>query len=680
MSSDGKINIDMQTNIGSVLRNQEELNKSMGKLTEKVGELDRGAKTVGRTYSQMQAAAARHFAEEAKGVETLKQKRLELNVLLKQGHIDQETYNRRLASINQELLKHDVQYQKSQQQTIKILDAKRATEADLHAAARKWAAATETDAERQKRNLLELNVLRRKNLITEEQHTAAVKSLGTAGSSTFSSMVQGAGKTALAVTGIGTAAALALKALQLVNAEIDAGAQRAKNAANQTIDEAPRLRGMYAALGTDSRMTPEQANAEVDRVAKETKAKRSTVIDTFTSGFSARGDLSPADAVIASQTALALDPSMPPEQAQDIGGAILDIQKRTKMTPREATGNLLAGAQQARVTNFGLYAKNIAPAVANLISRGLTAEEAFELTSSATQEMTDKTGASSGTASEQLAAQIYEATTIAGLPKETSFTERKRFLESDPRGIEFRKQMLGVNDPTYDPKNPKRRGSSRPGSSVNELTLEVKAKTWGFGMLTPGSAVNQRYDATRSTFGSPAEGGKFYDQLLAQNQTNAPLRIAGTHEKFQAFIESQQAIPGRAAAGVVMGQLDELQKATGADSVLIGSAKNKINEFSLGGDVSETQVYGYAASQLEGMANSVIPPRADPSRQIKELFYGDRAYSGADRNLVEGLRLLAEEIRENNRLLERRAATESRSLPSPNGPRPAIDDGRPREP
>lgn len=666
MSGDGKIVIDYESRMGAVMRDQAELNRSIAKLNEQVTTLDKGAKQSGGTFATMQRSATRLYAEEATAVEKLKQKLLETNALYKQGHIDKVTAAQRTDRINKELLKYDEQHQKSLLTETKILQTKQRTEQEIQTTAMKYAAANETADVKRRRALLELNALKHQGILTEAQHTAEVAKLSVVSESTFSRMTVGAGKAALATVGIATAAGAALKAISLINEEIEAGNRRNQSAAQQLIGERSATRNMLLNLGTDPSMTPAQLIAERDKIALDTGADRTAVTNDLASALSAKANL-PASSAVASVRAVRTMDSATLGGAE-MAGAALDIEKRTGMKPEQSIGYLAKGAQQARVTEFGQYTKNIAPAIMNLMAMGLTIEEAFELTSSATQESTDKTGASSGTGSLQFAEQIYESTANAGMAKDASFTERRNFLLKDPKGIAIRKEMLGVWDQDYDPTAAKS-GRRKRGGKVDPLHGEVREKSWMIGMLSPGSDIDKRYGATQEAIGNAGSAGQFYQDMVNINTQIPSLAVGTVDEIFNGLEQSIDSSPGRGMTGVVTSRMPKILDKLGVSPQMSNWVVDKIRQVELNGSTPAEAVRA-GEQELRSLAS---PPAQSDSFMWDPFGFAKPEAAAPDSRLIEAADRLNEAAKNLNNAVDN-------STPRPNGPRPPMQQPVPSEP
>jgi hypothetical protein len=685
MSSDGKIVLEVESRMGAVMRDQAELNKALGQLNEKVVTLDKGAKTVGATFSQMQRAAARVYADEAKGVETLKQKQLELNALFKAGQLDKQTYANQSAKINQELLRFDVEHQKMLEQEAKKLQAKQEletrvyqtkmkSEQDLLQAGLKYAAANESADVKRKRAMLELNTLRHQGLITEEQHSAEVKKLGDVGESAFGKMISGAGNTAKAIVGITTVSAIALKALQMIGAEMDANAQRGERAADHQLSLTRSTRAMIRNLGvgSGSQFTPAAAVAEVQNIAAATGATQAAVMEAGGGVLSARGSFDERTAFDALRKTATLDPSLGGKEMALLSGSALDIRKAFGGTNEQALGMLMAGQQTARVEEVGQYAQNIIPAVLGLSSEsyGLNAKEAFGLTSTFTLLSGDKRGAESGTGAIQFVKQVVEATNQVRGKKFGSFSERLEFLRSDPQGRQIRNTMVGVLGGQLTQ-------AKRAGGPGAELTGEARSLPSMIGLLTDGSKAQAEYGAMMAATPSMDAADELYRANLASQNSVGLLRVAKVDEGFNAQLEKIKSDTGRGMSGTITRRLDQLNKELGIGTVVGDQVRNRLTQIRMTG-ADEVQALEIGESELRDQAANVggvgtrrsflgnplpnyVAPTADQQKSQQDLLI-----------VADALKALIAELK---------ADRQSRgSRTSPNGPRPALQQSAPTEP
>lgn len=615
MSSDGKIVVDYESRTGQLLRGQAEINKELEKTNKKVDELDRGVKKVGATQGQMQQSAVRAYREAGGELEKLRQKQLEWNVLLKQGHLDLETH-----------------------QTLTA------------------------------------------------RNSAEIKRLGDEGTLTFGKMMSGARGFGAAILGVTSLTAAATAAVRILGAEIDANAARQDRAAGHQLGLARPTRAMIRNLGSGSEFTGESAVARVKQIAASTGASQLAVMEGAGGVLSARGSFSESTSFDALEKTARMDPSLTGKDMSTVAGSALDIRKAFGGTNEQALGMLMVGQQTARVEDLQQYAQNVIPAVLGLSNEkyGLSAQEAFGLTSAFTLISGDKRGAESGTGSLRFAKQIVEATKQAGMMK-GSFQERLQFLNEDPRGQKARTGLLG----TLGAENAKNLRSLKHGQ---ELTGEAATIPAMLGMLSPGSKEYAEFQAMMKATPTMGSAGDVYAGNLKNQASVGLLRVAQFDERMRARNEWVLSDPARGQAGVAINRLNEMRTNSGRSFAFEDSIRNKLTQIRLGDaqgseglELAEAEIRAEAErlgrGEYSGLArmNSYVgrlfPPAAPLIAAADTIGYAaspqDRRDQAELLDLANALKELNDTIKQNTE--ERRAVPAA----SPNGARPPLSQDEP---
>lgn len=222
-------------------------------------------------------------------------------------------------------------------------------------------------------------------------------------------------------------------AMTLVNDEIRSmiESQRRMKEASMTLAEVQV--GALRNLGATSDAEREAFTEKITAMASETGVTQKDLYGRASAALSARGELSVDDAMAAVRESAMLVPESSAEGTA-VAGAALDIAKISGTADaKKNIGMLMAIGQTARVTDVGLLAENVAPALTGVTARGGSVQEAGALWAALTGGMADPTGRKAGTASIQLAEQLAET-----LPTQDVFRE-----ETDAEQSARVKQQMG---------------------------------------------------------------------------------------------------------------------------------------------------------------------------------------------------------------------------------------------
>ncbi|MCA9268080.1 MAG: hypothetical protein KDA41_06395, partial [Planctomycetales bacterium] len=178
-----------------------------------------------------------------------------------------------------------------------------------------------------------------------------------------------------------------------------------------------------------------------------------------------------------------------------VGAAALDLLKTapTGTRPEDAIGVILAAAGQARTTDIGAFADNVNAGVASLNKYGGDAASNAAIIAAMTSGATDKTGATSATASIAL---IEQATKfgIGGSP-----LEQIRALQQD---------------------------ADLRGRFLDSASFEKKTMATVRGLLQPGSGDASALDAALLAIPKIETAGAALDSLIKNYQSSGAIRGA----------------------------------------------------------------------------------------------------------------------------------------------------------
>lgn len=174
--------------------------------------------------------------------------------------------------------------------------------------------------------------------------------------------------------------------------------------AQMTAGEA--VRGVRMNFNEDESLKDADLEKRLMAVARNTRTPIGTVAAAFSSAASARGSLTNAQAMQATEAALQMMPG-DLETGTQIGSRALDLMKlQAGATPQAAVGYLSGVQAASRVTDTARLGKHAAPAIAAMVAGGGTIEQGGELYAAISNLLQDAEGAISGTAQKNLVSQL----------------------------------------------------------------------------------------------------------------------------------------------------------------------------------------------------------------------------------------------------------------------------------
>lgn len=470
------------------------------------------------------------------------------------------------------------------------------TEIQLNRAAVDWANRLETADEKRKRQLLEINTLRQRGLMNEHDHVNAMRMIESAGGSAFSTLVSGAGKTALAIAGVNSVTAAASKAWALFQAEVQAGIQRTENAAqHQLSTEAAKREFARSSTGD---ISTKDSRAFIESAMREGMTEQAAY-SAATAIVSARGPkISAKEALSVLPRIAKIDPSLSGQDAGDIAGRIFDIRNTFGGTDDAALGTLLMGQKFSRVQNFGQYANQQVQAITSAANMGLNVREAIALTSAITLGAKDAKGEQSKTATATFVADIMGQTAKMGVGG--TFTDRMDWLMNDPKGQAVRNKLVG----------PLR---SSIGSAMKLADVRDVKQLRGDGavlpvlldLLTPGSESRAAYEGVYAQVPSDGQARAQYVQdLEAATSEDPQLMNAAIQRKAAAAEQMLRNDWRRGRVGALRGLATSIMANTNTRPELSKRMLKSIGDYTIG-EKDPLKAAEHAQSIVEGMIGEV---------------------------------------------------------------------------
>ena len=402
-----------------------------------------------------------------------------LDELRKQGNIDEETYNRALIK-QQDLLKKSEQAERENTAAYRERQAvmerafaeqeaqqKKAAQAEEERGrrAKQIYEQTRTPLERYNREVAELNDLHRRGKLDTDSFNRAMaqtrnnlRNETVGANSAAGAFASLAAKMGLVFSVAGTIGMV----MNQIRKEIDNIRTRQGNAANTQLEIAGAQREALLNLGIEDPAQAKALDDEVNRIADETGAGRAGLYSTVSTALSFKGaDLTDAQAYDAVRAAARQQPGSPEAQVA-IAQGILAQMKKGGGSAEQIAGQQMAIKAVSPVASDEAFAKNVAPAVANLTAFGDTTREAGALLATIGQGAGDPTGQMTSTAAVQFAKQLAIA-----IPQGRSTLERMALIQRDPK---LRAMFLGTMD-----EEQRAALEANQRGEAGELTGEAKA-------------------------------------------------------------------------------------------------------------------------------------------------------------------------------------------------------------
>jgi hypothetical protein len=284
-----------------------------------------------------------------------------------------------------------------------------------------------TPLQRHEKKLVSLRAAVRKGTIGQREYKAAVAKskmemdkAGASGKKAF-----GPGAVAM-IGGMATAVAGGLVAAwRLAADEINAVVEAQQRAGEATMPLADAQAMALRNLGATDPVDRERFISDIRGLANDLQVEERKLYLLASDALSARGKLSVEQAM----EAVRLGGQVAPEDTETgkaFAGSSLDIAKISGATAEQSAGFLMNVGQMARVTDTGLLAQNVTPALTAATANDATLQTAGSVYAAITGGMADPTGRQSKTATIALSRSLAEF-----LPEVESMRGRIQALQQD---------------------------------------------------------------------------------------------------------------------------------------------------------------------------------------------------------------------------------------------------------
>lgn len=227
---------------------------------------------------------------------------------------------------------------------------------------------------------------------------------------------------ATSFAGVGSTLAGIMTAVRLLKQEAEDLKTREQQSAEAQQRWGEAVRSMSANFSDDKTLALDRLEGRLLDASRRTGAAPDAVTQAASAAFSAKGALSHEAAVLAVEAGFRVNPA-DQTGATELASRALDIMGASGVTdPRAAVGLLTQAGGAARVTDLSKLGKNLTPAIAAMMGRGDTLEQAVESYVTTTLLASDSEGAVSSTGT------INLANRLAGfIPQTTGKDKRGKF-------------------------------------------------------------------------------------------------------------------------------------------------------------------------------------------------------------------------------------------------------------
>lgn len=519
---------------------------------------------------------------------------------------------------------------------------------------------TRTTAERAELEQAKLNKLYKDGYIDVETYRRAQERLGSAGQTTWGRMKEWAGSAAGQILGVTSAAGALLAALRLVQDQLAANARLQDAAAGHQRSEANPIRTLLLSVGSGADMSGAQAVESIRGIAGKRKADVIESLAAASSVYSARGSRTVAEANAYFDAALRMNPSNP-EESGKVASAAMALTQNEAGTPEQAIGQIYQGMKSARVPNANQYVTGVIPGVTSMAKSGASSREAMALIGALSLETGDATGSQSATAGVQLLAQLDKAVRTVD-PSVRGLEAQRKFLFETDVGKRLRDELVGpLAGRLGDGKRLKK--SQTPAA----LHGEEKMLAAMVQFLTPGSQTAQTYEAGLASIPAMSGGSAAYEDLLVQQAAISGLETASISEAGKSALQKLLGKSRGGAAAALRESVNELRAFDqSTPKVFQWAEQTGFDALMSKRDLTPVERYDIALNELDS-----IRPKYSPRETLDRIGIGladtRDGLSQDDRDLIEAINELTEELRSQKRAAMSRSST--------NGPVPAVGRG-----
>jgi len=503
--------------------------------------------TIGLTQAErdQQAASAKQLADQKAGesitrrnataVERYREELRELRRLYRAGAIDEQTMRRERARLRTE--------------TERTTGAEDRRNRELRES-QAIIARTRTANERYESELRDLRRMLHGGRIDQETFNRAVGQARTnlLGATTANtSLIGSLGRTAVAVTGVGSAVGGVLTIARTLRAEYDNLLERQGKAADvqEFIDRAV----LAASKNTIGLMTPEELRQEAVQINADTDVPIASAAHLIGAAVTSTGVQNAAELETAKQAAAAAAayaPEADVETQSAVAGVGASLAKRLGVSPEEAIGFMGKVGLQSKVRILQFQVQNLAPALLSLVASGMDAQSSAALITSMTQEG-DFTGETTATAVQNVVGELKERFGDRFTDADGNFDARAALdlLRSDEDMREIFMRGGEINGQKF--------GAASIGRAKSRMAFER--------LITPGTMAFQQFDADAANIDTVGAGGDLFEQMVDRNRQTA--QAFNLKRSFRGATERLREQDGSALSGIFREGMADIAAASG---------------------------------------------------------------------------------------------------------------------
>lgn len=429
---------------------------------------------------------------------------------------------------------------------------------------------TRSSTDRYKRGIEALNLALKKGKIDQQQYDAAVRQLTadirgaeTAQRSWAASMLGTVG----ALTGMASGVAVVLRVVAQLREEYQRLIETQREAADAQRPLAAIQSQAVKNLGVDKEFDAKKLFDVVRQKSQELGIDEADLTAAVSDALSARGKGTARDALNSVLAAAKFERFGGRETLATLAGSSSDIKKRTGMTDEASLGFLSQIGQLSRVTRTEELSRNIAPAVVNALSSGVSKEFAGAMVAALSQGIVDQTGRVSRTGLTSVITALEKFDPGANI--EETFNR----LLNDRQA---RQQFFQDN------------------------SFEKKALFAVRDLFTRGSTIHQTFTQGQQTLRQNSAQGQF-DSVVSQTESLESVQVARL-EQFLKNTERQSQLANveGAISGVIRDELDGIRKALGKSG--FGSKiAQMVEDIDAGGELGVDSLKGGLEGELRDL-------------------------------------------------------------------------------
>lgn len=546
--------------------------------------------------------------------------------------------------------------------------------------AKKIVDATRTATERYEDALKRLNALRSKGRIDADTHSRAVKAeeerlagSGKAAGGFTSQLMAVAG----GVASVHGAMAAGNKIVAALREEYDRLIERQNKSGEAHVSLAAVQSQAVKNLGQDKDLDAQGLVELIREKSQDLGMDEVDLTQAVSDALSARGKNSASDAVDAVFAAAKFERFGGAETLKTLSGSALDISKGTGEDYESSLGFLSQVGQISRVTDTDQLARNVAPAIVNAMSAGVSKEFAGAMVGALTQGVVDETGAVSRTAltqvisqleefpqqlaDEQLAMQEQIAKKEEQLAKVDVSTKSGRIrhgeLTGDIAGMKTKlSDFQALTAPAAGSKGIEETFEALKSNPelakmfLSDFEGEQKAKFAVRDLFTTGSERDQEFQSGLAALQGQS-GQQQFDTVVAQTEGLESVQIARLKQELQNTTNQAQLADGAGGrSGIIRTELAGMREALGRSG--IGSDIDSMFDDASTGGVQDLESLKASLGNEREILLGEKSSRADKAAEVLNAFVPMAGTFLAGKDAVTGEGGVTAADQENAKLIE----------------------------